>query len=100
MPEDYYSDAAAPAEPPPAPEEDTTDNSSTAELPKAILGGKECKPGEEIKLKVVKVMEDSVLVKFAGYDEEKDMESAETAPDAEAAPPPAPGGGGMGSMYE
>lgn len=84
MPEDLYSDAApaAPAEAEPTaaePEEqkeETSDNEATAELPKSVLGGKEFKPGEEVVLQVVQVMENSVLVKYAseeggkGYEEE------------------------------
>lgn len=105
MPTDYYADAAAPAataEPevkePAEPKEEASD-SQTAELPKAVLGGKDFKPGEEVVLQVVQVMEDSVLVKYAT--EEKKPEEEEEAPPEEPAPAPVPGGGGgqMNSMY-
>ena len=96
---DYYSDAAAPAaatppedKEPAAPQEEGSD-SQTAELPKAILGGKEFKPGEEVVLQVVQVNEDSVLVKYAS--EKGDEEEPQTT-EQSAAPAPAPGGGGGG----
>lgn len=69
---DIYTDAAdAPGEEAPATETETSTaeedagNEPTAELPKAVLGGKEFKPGEEVVLEVVQVMENSVLVKYA-----------------------------------
>lgn len=70
MPADMYSDAeeapSAPATPPetesPA---DQDEGGDVAELPKTVLGGKEFKPGEEVVLEVVQVMENSVLVKYA-----------------------------------
>lgn len=94
--EDLYADAA-PA--PQAPEQekeveakDTSSDSQTAELPKAVLGGKEFKPGEEVMLQVVQVNEDSVVVKYAS--EEHDEEP--TAPE----PKPAPAPGSMQSLME
>jgi len=95
---DYYSDASAPpAATPPEPEsaepkENEASDNQTAELPKAVLGGKDFKPGQEVVLKVVQVMEDSVLVKYAS--------SEEPEPDQPAAPAEAPRPGASGGeMY-
>lgn len=90
MPADLYSDAepAAPEAPEAAPQEA---EEPTAELPKAVLGGKEFKPGEEVVLQVVQVLEDSVLVKYASGEKEEPSPEAE-APAQPAAAPPGPGG--------
>jgi hypothetical protein len=99
--QDYYSDAAAPAATAPKskesaePKEGESDN-QTAELPKAVLGGKEFKPGEEVVLQVVQVMEDSVLVKYASAEPEEKEEEPPSAPPPQAAP--GGGGGPMSSM--
>lgn len=99
MPTDPYADAAPAPEAPPAdeaePQEETDPNaeneeegdSQTAEIPKGVLGGKDFKPGEEVVLEVVQVMEDSVLVKYAS---EKGGEKEEGEPK---------GKGMMSSMY-
>lgn len=87
----FYADAQpsnvnpGPADKPTEPEvkEDGGDDSQTAEIPKAVLGGKDFKPGEEVTLQVMQVMEDSVLVKYAS---EKGEEEQEEAPPPEAAP--------------
>lgn len=102
MPADYYQDAApAEAEAPAAPAEpkEEAGDSQTAELPKSVLGGKEFKPGEEVVLQIVQVMEDSVLVKYATGEGEGEKEEA-PAPQAEAPSPGGNPGGGMSSMYE
>jgi hypothetical protein len=75
-----------PAEP--QAEETTTDESQTAEIPKSVLGGKDFKPGEEVVLQVVQVMENSVLVKYASEEEPGETE------------PAAPPGGPMAPMME
>lgn len=91
---DLYTDETA-APTPEAPEEEMAeeeapeeDSSPTAELPKSVLGGKEFKPGEEVVLKVVQVMENSVLVQYATEDE-GEGEGEYAAPPEEMA-----GGGG------
>ena len=67
-----------------------SENETTAELPKAALGGGDLKPGDEVTLRIVQVMEDSVLVKYASEGESEEM------PPAEAEAPP----GAMTSMME
>lgn len=73
-------------------------DSQTAVLPKAVLGGKEFKPGEEVVLEIVQVNEDSVVVKYA----EPSGEKEEPAPAETPAPVPEVGAGGnpggMGSL--
>lgn len=96
---DYYSDAAAteptmPAKEP-EPAEGEGDNETTI-IPKAVLGGRECKPGEKLEFEVTDVMEDSVAVKFSGYQEEEEPET-ETA---EIPPAPMSQAGQMGPMME
>lgn len=99
--QDFYSDAAPPAaqeapesEPttPESDQEESQDESQTAEIPKAILGGKDFKPGEEVVLEVVQVMENSVLVRYASDsgEGEEPPEHADMAPQ----------GGPMSSMME
>ena len=97
--QDPYADAAPAAapEPKPDPESDKAEEgeSQTAEIPKSVLGGKKFDVGEEIVLKIDKIMEDSVLVSYASAPEEgKEKE-------AEPEPAPAPGGGNpMSSMMQ
>lgn len=100
--QDFYSDASAPTSTPaeatepkaPAEGQEGETDSGTAVLPKAILGGKEWKPGEEIVLQIVQVNEDGAVVKYAS---EEGGEKTEEPP-AEA---PSMGGGGNpgNSMY-
>lgn len=90
MPENFYSDAEAPAPAAPEaePKEGESSDSQTAEIPKAVLGGKEFKPGEEVVMEIVQVNEDSVVVKYAEPSEK------EEPPEESAAEPAAEGGGG------
>lgn len=83
---DYYSDnpgrgaAEEPAgggAPPPEEEAQTGDDEQpTGLLPKSILAGKDFKPGEEIVLKIVRIMDDQVEVAYAP---EKPKEGGEEA---------------------
>ena len=80
----YYADAE-PSNVNPGPQDQSTENegeesgdSQTAEIPKTVLGGNDFKPGEEVMLEVVRVMENSILVKYAT-----------SKGDEEQAPPPA-----------
>lgn len=95
MPNDYYSDAAAPPAEPTVPEpepegKEGESDSGTAVLPMSVLGGKEWKPGEEIVLQIVQMNEDGAVVKYAS---EKGGEEKATPVEA-----PAPGGGNPGPM--
>lgn len=101
----YTDETAAPtpetpdqetAEEPEAPEEDAA---PTAELPKSVLGGKEFKPGEEVVLKVVQVMENSVLVQYATDDEQYSEEEA-PAEESGAAGSEMPEASGNPGLYE
>lgn len=101
----YYADAApaevqAPTESEAAPkpeQEDETGEAQTAELPKTVLGGKDFKPGEEVVLEVVQVMDDSVLVKYAS---EKGGKEEYSEGGAEQSRAPTPGGSNPGNpMY-
>ena len=76
---DYYDDKtdSAEAEPKTAAEDRNEDSSEqTALIPKSILGGKDCQPGEELAMKVVHVYEDEVEVEFAGYNNDSKKRSA------------------------
>jgi hypothetical protein len=102
------ADSAPPAAPeaPPEPQEEEgekdTDarNSETAEIPKAVLGGKDFKPGDEVVLEVTRVMEDSVLVKYASGEENKAPPAPPTPPAAPAPPAPPGAGGGMRTLMQ
>ena len=101
----YYADA----EPPPAnvnpgPQDKPTDKEGdesaagqSAEIPKAVLGGKEFHPGDEVVLKVTKVLGDSVLVSYASNEEEEPPKE-EAPPPQQAAPTPT--GGPMSAMMQ
>lgn len=81
--------AAAP--PPEEPAEDVSEETppeaaeSTAELPRSVLGGQQFKPGDEVVLQVVKVMEDSVLVKYGSAEEDETAEEEPEPPTSEMA---------------
>lgn len=95
---DYYADAAPPPEgAAPEAKSDTSSDSNVATIPKSVLGGKEFQPGQEVVLKVEKVMEDSVLVSYASEEKPEEQEQPQEAPPAQA---PGPGGGGMSSLME
>ena len=84
-------------EPKEAKPDDEGEGGQTAEIPKAVLGGKDFKPGEEVMLEVVQVNEDSVLVKYAS-DKGSEGEGGGGEGEEGAAPPPA--SGPMSSMME
>lgn len=97
--DNYYADARgaqAPEETPEAKPENSSD-SETVVIPKSALGGRECKPGEELNLKVVQVNEDSVLAKV-GYSEDEESESPDV--EQEEVPDEAPPPSGMAGMME
>lgn len=97
MPKNLYADAVpAGQSEPAAPEEEETSDSSTAVIPKALLSGKEWKPGDQITLEIVQMNEDGAVVKYAS---ESGSEEESEAPEPEAAPP-AQEAGGMSSMME
>jgi hypothetical protein len=83
----------------PTPEESAAESEPTAELPKSVLGGQEFKPGDEVTLRVVQVTGNSVLVSYAGGEEEMEAPPPE-APMPAGAPPGGPPGGGMGALME
>lgn len=58
-----YADAA-PAEPK-APEGEEESSEPVATIPKALLAGKEFKPGEEVIFEIVSIQDDSVVIKYA-----------------------------------
>ena len=62
----------------------------TALLPKSILAGKDFKPGEEVVLKVLRILDDQVEVAYATGEGSKE-ESPEPGPEMDSAPP-APAG--------
>lgn len=90
------TDAEAPAtETETSTQEEDAGNEPTAELPKAVLGGKDFKPGEEVVLEVVQVMENSVLVKYASEEG-----GGEQYPSGEGESEAPAGGGDMSGMME
>jgi len=96
MPDEDYSDAPAQA-PAPAPSDggdpdEGGEDSQTGLLPKAVLGGKELKPGDTCTLEIVADHGDEYEVRYA-----EDAGNAEK-PAEEPAAAPAPGG--MESMLQ
>lgn len=74
--DDLMSDAA-PAEPK-APEAEEESSEPVATIPKALLAGKEFKPGEEIIFEIVSIQDDSVVIKYASpHSEEYEGEEGE-----------------------
>lgn len=93
--EDNYDDS--PSNPPAeAPKEEGMDESPRGLLPKAILAGKDFKPGDEIVLKIDAIHDDEVEVSYAP---EKGKEGGD-AEMAEAPPPGEDGDSEMASMME
>jgi hypothetical protein len=79
MPADYYQDAdqdagvdAGQQLGDQSPDENEQPEGETALLPKSLLGGGDCQPGEKISLEVVHVYEDEVEVRPVKGDEEKE----------------------------
>lgn len=70
----------------------------TAVIPKALLAGKEFKPGEEIIFKIVSIHDDEVEIAYATGEGDKE-EKMDSAP-SESAPAGGGDGGGMASMME
>jgi hypothetical protein len=68
--EDAYDESAAPAK-----DEGEAGGGETAEIPIALLGGKDFKPGEEIVFKIVSLDPQSGMAKiaYATGDDEHDM---------------------------
>lgn len=93
--EDYYGDGESEA--PSRSRKEQRDNedspSKTALIPKSLFPGKDCKPGEKLKLEVVAVHEDEIEVKGAGYEKDDDEEEE---PEREEMPMR----GGMSDMME
>lgn len=78
---DYYSDSEGPdamtrqamqSNSSKADETPVGENQPTGLLPKSILAGKDFQPGEEIVLKIVRIMDDQVEVSYAPEKESKD----------------------------
>lgn len=93
--EDYYGDGDSeqPSRRGGEAEDGEDSTSQTALIPKALFPGKECKPGEKLKLEVVAVHEDELEVKGAGYEKDDDDE-----PETEREEMPRRGG--MSEMME
>jgi len=96
MPEDFYSDAAPPADS--APKDSPTGkseagDSQTAELPLAVFP-EHPKVGDKCEFEVTQVSEDSAIVKYASRSQEEEPPPEQPAPE----PAAAPGGGGGGPM--
>lgn len=62
--EGMYDDAE-PAAKPAGESSESQGESATATIPKALLAGKEFKPGDEIVLKIVSIGEDDAVVEYA-----------------------------------
>lgn len=94
MPTDnYFADAEPASSPETPPAKESSNDSQTAVLPKSMC--KEgCQPGDEIKLRVVRLHDDSVEV--ACCDDSED----ESEDEAEEAPMPSESENEMGSMME
>lgn len=85
---DYYADNPGPEETPaPAKEsahaeqEQTTEEKPTALLPKSILAGQKFEVGDEVVLRITRMMDDQIEVEYSYGDEKKGDE--ETPPKEE-----------------
>lgn len=71
-----YADAAPAKREAPEGEEESSEPVAT--IPKALLAGKEFKPGEEIIFEIVSIQDDSVVIKYASpHKEEYEGEEGE-----------------------
>lgn len=91
--DDYYSDAAPAQESSPS-GEGADSSQPSATLPKSILAGKEFQPGDEIVLRIDKIMDDEVMVSYAPEKGGEEHEGAMEEPEPASAP------SGMSSNYE
>jgi len=91
----YYEDAQPGAEPARPVEEESSD-SQVAELPKAVLCGKDYKPGDTVSMEITQVNENSVLVRCVSGESESSEMEPEPEPEAPEATPPS----GMAAMME
>jgi hypothetical protein len=112
--EDYFADAPASqkkqgTKPPGEGDEESKEEGEygeTAVIPKALLGGKEFKPGDEMVVQIVAVHGDRVEIKYApegGKGEEGEGEGeaqAEVPPGAQQGPPPGGGDKEMAAMMQ
>ena len=96
MPTDnYFADAEPASKPETPPAKESSEDSQTAVLPKSMC--KEgCQPGDELKLRVVRLHDDSVEVACCDDSEDEDESEDET----ETAPMPSGSDNEMGSMME
>lgn len=97
MADNYYGDDEAPSadQTPKADEGDEKDTSTkTAVIDSNICPGME--PGDEMVVKIEKVLENQYLVSYAPEPEKE--EEPETPPETEPAAAGAPAGGGYGEM--
>lgn len=96
MPEDYYNDAPPAAQAQPdaaAPPQEQGGSEQTALIPKALLAGKDFKPGDEIVLKINAMHGDSVEVSYAPEKGEEGEAPQPEGEEAQAAPAQPPSGG-------
>lgn len=93
--EDYYDDGPAAKEGQESASQEAEEHKGdeTALLPKSILMGKEFKPGEEVVLEIVRMLDDQVEVKYASEKGEGE-ESGEKYPEKATMP----GGEGESEM--
>lgn len=92
--DEMYSDAEPAAK---KPDDATEGEGATATIPKALLAGKDFKPGEEIVLRIVSIGEDDAVVEYAPpKGEEEPHDDSEMPPHDESAEG---GGGGAPDEY-
>ncbi len=81
---DLYDDQpmGGPPKPDMAPDEkrEGQDDGETVVVPKTILAGKKFNPGDEVVLKVVRIMDDQVELAYATGEEEKGEGESEAPP--------------------
>jgi hypothetical protein len=105
--EDYFADAPAKAKKQGTKPEGEGDQEEkeegeygeTAVIPKALLGGKDFKPGDEMVVQIVAVHGDRVEIKYAPEKGGEEKGEGEEQP-AQAAVPPGAAGGGAGGDAE
>lgn len=70
--DDYYGDGLNENPPSRSKRTESVEDSETETtlIPKSLFPGKDCEPGEKLRVEVVRVMENELMVKGAGYDKD------------------------------
>lgn len=84
--DDYYGDELNENPPSRSKRTESVEDSETETtlIPKSLFPGKDCEPGEKLRVEVVRVMENELMVKGAGYDKGDSGDGEEVTEEVES----------------